>query len=89
MPQANIHDHITMLLCAMLELSEPRVRVGSDLEFGRTWLQQAGCCADLSFMSGISGGQRARHEEQRQEGKRGRKLQVRSGQDFTAMIFDN
>ena len=33
--------------------------------------------------------QRARHEEQWREGQRGRKLRVRSGQDFTAMIFDN
>ena len=37
----------------MPELSGPRVRVGSDSEFGRTWLQP-GRCADLSFTSGIS-----------------------------------
>ena len=37
----------------MLELSRPRVRVGSDSEFGRTWLQRAGRCADSSFVSGI------------------------------------
>ena len=35
-------------------LSEPGVRVGSDSEFGQTWLQRAGCCADLSFSSRIS-----------------------------------
>ena len=42
------------LLRAVPELSGPRVQVGLDLEFGRTWLQQAGCCADSSFTSGIS-----------------------------------
>ena len=34
-------------------------------------------------------GQRAHREERRQEAQRGRKLRVRSGQDFMAMIFDN
>ena len=38
----------------MLGLSEPGVQVGSDSEFGQTWLQQAGRCADSSFVSGIS-----------------------------------
>ena len=42
------------VLCAMPELSGPRVWVGSDLEFGWTWLQRVGCCTDLSFASGIS-----------------------------------
>ena len=42
------------VLRAMLGLSEPRVQVGSDSEFGRTWLQQAGRCADSSFSSRIS-----------------------------------
>ena len=31
-----------------------RGRVGSDSEFGRTWLQRAGRCADSSFSSRIS-----------------------------------
>ena len=36
-----------------------------DLEVGWTWLQQAGCCADSAFMSGISErGQRAHCEIQ-------------------------
>ena len=35
-------------------LSEPGVWVGSDLEFGQTWLQQVGHCADSSFLSRIS-----------------------------------
>ena len=35
-------------------LSEPGVWVRSDSEFGRTWLQRAGRCADSSFSSRIS-----------------------------------
>ena len=35
-------------------LSEPGVQVGSDSEFGRTWLQRVGRCTDSSFVSGIS-----------------------------------
>ena len=35
-------------------LSKPGVQVGSDLEFGQTWLQRVGCCADSSFASRIS-----------------------------------
>ena len=42
------------LLRAVPGLSEPGVRVGSDSEFGRTWLQRAGRCADSSFLSRIS-----------------------------------
>ena len=42
------------MLRPMPELSEPGVRVGSDLEFRRMWLQRAGRCANSSFMSGIS-----------------------------------
>ena len=43
-----------ILLRAMPELSKPGVQVGSDSEFGWTWLQQAGRCSDSSFASGIS-----------------------------------
>ena len=43
-----------MVLRAVPGLSEPGVRVGSDLEFGQTWLQRAGRCADSSFSSRIS-----------------------------------
>ena len=42
------------LLRAVPGLSEPGVRAGSDSEFGRTWLQQTGRCADSSFASRIS-----------------------------------
>ena len=42
------------LLHAVPGLSEPGVRVGSDSEFGRTWLQRVGRCADSSFSSRIS-----------------------------------
>ena len=42
------------LLRAMPGVSEPGVRVRSDLEFGRTWLQRAGRCANSSFTSRIS-----------------------------------
>ena len=46
--------HSSGMLRAVPGLSEPGVQVGSDLEFGRTWLQQAGRCADSSFSSRIS-----------------------------------
>ena len=42
------------LLRAVPGLSEPGVRVGLDSEFGQTWLQRAGRCADSSFLSRIS-----------------------------------
>ena len=42
------------LLHAVPGLSEPRVWVGSDSGFGRTWLQRAGRCANSSFVSRIS-----------------------------------
>ena len=50
--------NMVCLLHTMLELSGPRVLVGSGQVrsgsgFKQTWLQRAGCCADLSFMSGI------------------------------------
>ena len=41
------------MLRTVPELPGPGVRVGSGSGFGWTWLQQAGRCADLSFMSGI------------------------------------
>ena len=44
-------DH---LLRAVPGLSKPGVRVGSDSEFRRMWLQRAGRCADSSFLSRIS-----------------------------------
>ena len=47
-------QHLWELLCAMLGLSEPGVWVGSDSEFGRTWLQRVGHCANSSFSSRIS-----------------------------------
>ena len=46
--------HFADLLRTVPGLSKPGVRVGLDLEFGRTWLQRAGHCADSSFMSRIS-----------------------------------
>ena len=46
--------NVGLMLHAVLELSRPGVWVGSDSEFGRTWLQRVGCCADSSFASGIS-----------------------------------
>ena len=45
---------LRLVLRTVPGLSEPGVRVGSDLEFGWTWLQQAGRCTDLSFASRIS-----------------------------------
>ena len=42
------------LLRTVLGLSEPGVRVGSDSEFGQTWLQRVGRCANSSFSSRIS-----------------------------------
>ena len=42
------------VLRAMPGLSKPRVRFGSDSEFGWMWLQRAGRCADSSFLSMIS-----------------------------------
>ena len=48
------HPHAYLLLRAVPGLSEPGVRVGSDSEFGRMWLQQAGRCTDSSFSSRIS-----------------------------------
>ena len=46
--------HSGLVLRAVPGLSEPGVRVGLDSEFGRTWLQRAGRCADSSFSSRIS-----------------------------------
>ena len=46
--------HPPCVLHAMLGLSEPGIQVGSDSEFGQTWLQRAGRCADSSFVSRIS-----------------------------------
>ena len=43
----------SMLLRTVPELPGPRVWVGSGFGFRRTWLQQAGRCADSSFVSGI------------------------------------
>ena len=43
----------THLLHTMLELSGPRVRVGSGSGFSRMWLQRVGRCANLSFASGF------------------------------------
>ena len=53
-------------------LSEPGVQVGSDLEFGWTWLQRVGRCADLSFASGIS--VMGRGLIARSDGKKGREV---------------
>ena len=63
---------ILKVLRAVPGLSEPRVQVGSDLEFGRTWLQRAGCCADLSFTSRIS--VVGRGLVARSDGKKGREV---------------
>ena len=62
----------TALLCTMPGLSKPRVRVGSDSEFGQTWLQRAGRCADSSFASRISVVDRGLIT--RSDGKKGREV---------------
>ena len=56
----------------MPELSGPVVRVGSDSEFGQTWLQRAGHCADSSFASVISVA--GRGLVMRSDGKKGREV---------------
>ena len=46
-------------------------------------------CQLVFLVQDFSHGQRARHEVRRRERQRGGKLRVRSGQCYTAMIFDN
>ena len=98
------HAYHDALACAYVDAHDRVVmcvtrRAGVIRARGLGWVR-LGVRMDVASVSGslrrlvflvqdFSHGQRARREGQWREGQRGGKLRVRSGQCFTAMIFNN